>query len=278
MRSDVGDQSLELVRILDYDSELAALLHADDRRRLRDLLIAESFTMARGRYDSFREYQPKVSSEMWLMIMEGICGRSIHINDGMFLELLGVGDVFTDFRVYPADDSWNTAPILVLDRIRVAVLSRELLARITHFPLLLHILLKRLDVRARRLSHQLAINSIVGIDRRIMMVFCQLANRWGRVTRAGVVLNIDLTNECLGHIVGGCCQSVSTAKNDLMRRGVIERRSNGGWLVRMDPLDFEVDLDGSVVGEVYQQPVPANIIIGRRGYDLRCNGRPAFQS
>ena len=94
MRSDTGD--LELVRILDYDSELAALLHTDDRRRLRDLLIAESFTMGRGRYDSFREYQPKVSSGTWLMIMEGVCGRSIRINDGMFLELLGPGDIFLD--------------------------------------------------------------------------------------------------------------------------------------------------------------------------------------
>jgi CRP/FNR family cyclic AMP-dependent transcriptional regulator len=225
--------STGLVRLLDCDVELGLGLDGRQRRILRDLLIVESYTLRPGVDESFRENWARVTTGAWLMIIDGVCARRVETGSGVFAELLGAGDLL-DLQADPDDDAAPNDSLVVFEQTPVAILTESVLARAARFPNLHRILLKRATARARRLSKQLAINHVVGIDRRIELLFAHLSQRWGRVTRDGIVLELSLTNETLGHIVGGCPQSVSTAVNNLIRRRVIQRRDADGWLIHPD--------------------------------------------
>jgi CTP:molybdopterin cytidylyltransferase MocA len=49
------------------------------------------------------------------------------------------------------------------------------------------------------------------------------------------VLELPLTHQVLGRLVGAQRPSVTTALSDLARRGVIERREDGAWILHGDP-------------------------------------------
>jgi CRP/FNR family cyclic AMP-dependent transcriptional regulator len=93
----------------------------------------------------------------------------------------------------------------------------------------------RLVLRARGLVLQLAICSLRGVDRRLLITFWHLADRWGRVTNAGVKLPLPLTHDLLAAAVGARRPTVSTALACLRERGQVERCDGNKWLLKGDP-------------------------------------------
>jgi CRP-like cAMP-binding protein len=95
--------------------------------------------------------------------------------------------------------------------------------------------LARLTVRALRRSHELAWQSAIRnqtrVDHRIHRLLWHYADRWGRVTRDGVCLELPLTHECMGKLVGAHRPSVTSAIGTLERRGLLNRPSHGTWLL-----------------------------------------------
>jgi CRP/FNR family cyclic AMP-dependent transcriptional regulator len=59
-----------------------------------------------------------------------------------------------------------------------------------------------------------------------------LAERWGRVVPGGVLVSLRLPHRTLAGMVGARRPSVTTALGQLMARGAIERRPDGGWVLR----------------------------------------------
>src|SRR5919197_1066233 len=70
----------------------------------------------------------------------------------------------------------------------------------------------------------------------LALMWC-LAERWGRVVPGGVVVSLRLPHRTLAGMVGARRPSVTTALGQLMARGDIERRPDGGWLLHGDPPD-----------------------------------------
>jgi DNA-binding GntR family transcriptional regulator len=55
------------------------------------------------------------------------------------------------------------------------------------------------------------------------------------MTRDGVILPLPLTHKLLASMIGAHRPSVTTALGTLRTRGVLERRSDGAWLLRGSP-------------------------------------------
>jgi CRP/FNR family cyclic AMP-dependent transcriptional regulator len=95
--------------------------------------------------------------------------------------------------------------------------------------------LTRLTVRALRRSHDLAWQSAIRnqtrVDHRIHRLLWHYADRWGRVTRDGVSLDLPLTHESMGKLVGAHRPSVTSAIGMLERGGLLHRPSHGTWLL-----------------------------------------------
>ena len=80
----------------------------------------------------------------------------------------------------------------------------------------------------------LAVCHIVGVEVRLLIVLWHFADRWGRMSTAGVKLPLPLSHGLLAGIVGARRPTVSTALGALRDQGLVER-TEGGWLLRGDP-------------------------------------------
>ena len=155
-------------------------------------------------------------------MLEGVIGSRVVIPERAHLELLSPGDVIRPWVGLGPDASipvrfdWE-----VLEGARLAVLDRRFLHAIRDFPEVHEALAERLVLRARRLKFMLAVNSIIGIEERILLALWHLGERWGRVTADGVFLSFPLTHMDLANVVGASRPSVSSALMALRRSGAI---------------------------------------------------------
>ena len=98
------------------------------------------------------------------------------------------------------------------------------------FPEVMAEITRRVMVRSRRLASMLAIAQHHRLRDRLRLFLWELADRYGRVGPDGVRLELKLTHELIGHLVGAHRPSVSAALARLERGGYIDRRGRR-WLL-----------------------------------------------
>jgi len=70
-----------------------------------------------------------------------------------------------------------------------------------------------------------------GLDRRLLMLFWHLAERWGRREQGHVIVPLPLTHETLSLLIGARPPSVTTAITELSARGDLTRSEDGTWIL-----------------------------------------------
>jgi len=221
------------VRVLDADPDLAARLTGARLREARARLVARVMQQSAGAWPGLESQ----SAELGVLVLEGVLVREILMEDTVSAELLGAGDLL---RARPAD---HPARLLrsnvrwtVLSPARVAVLGSRCAAVVAVYPEVHAALLDRVADRAERLAITQAICQLNGVDRRVLHMLWHLAERWGRVTAGGVVLPLPLPHRILASLVGARRPTVSTALARLASDGTVQRRADGTWLLRGDPV------------------------------------------
>src|SRR5918999_1208588 len=124
-----------------------------------------------------------------------------------------------------AEPGWE-----VLEPARLAILDRRFAARVSPWPEIAAALVACVVDRARMPPFQHVASHIPGLEGRLLALMWAFADRWGRVTREGVVIPLRLTHATLAELVGASRPSVSTAVARLAREGVLTR-TPGGWLL-----------------------------------------------
>jgi CRP/FNR family transcriptional regulator, cyclic AMP receptor protein len=124
----------------------------------------------------------------------------------------------------------------VLEPVRFAVLGRTFTAAVADYPEVSAALLDRVTDRAERLAVTQAICQLNGVDRRVLTLLWHLAERWGRVAGEGVVVPLSLPHRIIASMIGARRPTVSTAIARLIADHRIERRADGTWLLRGDPV------------------------------------------
>ena len=76
-----------------------------------------------------------------------------------------------------------------------------------------------------------AIAQMTRVDDRVLMLLWHLSERWGRVRRDGILLPLRLPHKAIARLIGARRPSVTTAIGALERRGDLERRADGAWLL-----------------------------------------------
>jgi CRP/FNR family transcriptional regulator, cyclic AMP receptor protein len=118
---------------------------------------------------------------------------------------------------------------------RVAVIDHALAVRAAQWPEIFAQLVERAARRAERLVIMQAIGHLTRVDDRLLALLWCLAERWGRVAPDGVLINLRLPHRTLAGMVGARRPSVTTALGQLIARGDIERRADGGWILHGQP-------------------------------------------
>ena len=223
------------VRLLDVDPDLGALLDAARREQAHRELIVRAHWLPNGPWDVSRLANATVR-DIGLLIVSGVLARELLIGDQVSTELLGPGDLIRPWQpashtaLLPVDAVWT-----VLSPLRLAVLDRRFAAQITNYPEITATLLDRLSERSLRLATTQAISQITRVERRLTALLWHLAERWGRVSRDGVIVPLALTHRMLGQLVGARRPTVSSALSELATRGELVRRADGSWLLAGEP-------------------------------------------
>jgi CRP/FNR family transcriptional regulator, cyclic AMP receptor protein len=225
----------QVVYLLDADPDLGDVLDSEQRELARPYAVAEVSRVAEGpwRADHWREGEDAVG----LLVLDGLVTRELQLGSRTATEMLGLGDMLR-----PWQDEERRPGVHVRwqvhEELRLAILDRRLMLVATRWPALVDALFDRAFRRSRALAFSLAMTQLRGIDRRLLVLFWDAANRWGRVTPDGVRVRLPLTHETLAHLVGSRRPSVSLALGDLARRGELIRLEDD-WLLRGEPPAFE---------------------------------------
>lgn len=116
-----------------------------------------------------------------------------------------------DERLEALGDAWLTA------------VSREALTALLQLPGAAAALLEALTEAARERQESLASFSSVRHVERVRDKLLQLARAHGRVVSGGVRLDVPLTHERLGEMIGSARETVTWAVAELQREGFLER-------------------------------------------------------
>jgi CRP/FNR family transcriptional regulator, cyclic AMP receptor protein len=223
------------VRVLEEDPELAAGLDPTSVQLATRHAIAAVEVVAPGRWEPSCPADGGAGS-LGLLVLDGLLMRDVTIAQAACTELIGRGDLLR-----PWDwerDVVTIKPVVTwtaLQPVRLAVLDRRITAVMGRWPELVSAVVARAVRRSFELATNQATSHLTRVDARLELLFWGLADRWGRVGPDGVVLELPLTHQVLGRLVGAQRPSVTTALSDLARRGVIERREDGAWILRGDP-------------------------------------------
>lgn len=223
------------VRVLEEDPELAAGLDPTSVQLATRHAIAAVEVVSPGLWEPTGPADGGAGS-LGLLVLDGLLMRDVNYAQAACTELLGRGDLLRpwdwerDVLTIKPTVTWTA-----LQPVRLAVLDRRITAIMGRWPELVSAVVARAVRRSFELATSQATSHLTRVDARLELLFWGLADRWGRVGLDGVVLELPLTHQVLGRLVGAQRPSVTTALSDLGRRGVIERRDDGAWILRGDP-------------------------------------------
>ncbi len=228
--------SQERVLVLDEDRSLGELVAPEALERARRASVAAVLTRPAGSWAASRDSEV-ARGGFGLLLLDGVLVRRVGVGGRFGAELLAAGDLLRPWQhdgaagALPFETAWR-----VVAPIRLAVLDPRWAARMAPFPEVAGELTGRALDRSLRLATLMAISQQPRLDRRVWLLFWELADRHGTVHPDGVHLRLRLTHEVISHLVAARRPSVSAALTRLAKRGVL-RRDGGEWLLSGPPPD-----------------------------------------
>lgn len=224
------------IRILDADPELGAGLKPDELPQATASAVAAAAVVAAGRWEPAC---PSASrGHLGIMVLDGLLARRVTVGEAEGVELVGDGDLV---RPSTIDEASGPVPCHVrwevLRPSRIALLDASFARAIAPWPELMGALIERAARSTHSRSLQIAIGHLNRVEPRLIALLWHLADRWGRVTPAGVVVALPLTHTLLADLIGARRPSVTTALNSMIRAGTLVRRDDGFWVLPLPARD-----------------------------------------
>jgi CRP-like cAMP-binding protein len=231
--------AINVVRVLEEDPGLAAMLDENERAVAAQHLVAAELRVPRG---PWRPTQPlgHARGDLGYLVLDGLLVRETVLGRHTTAELLGSGDLLRPWD-HHSDDSGD-GPLetrnawRVLQPMRLAVLDARFAALCSRLPPVTAELLNRTLRRSRLLGLLLALSAMPRLEARLLALLWHLADRWGTVNPDGTLVPLRLTHATLAQLVGAQRPSVTSALRQLERRGLLARvEHSGGFLLLGDP-------------------------------------------
>jgi CRP/FNR family cyclic AMP-dependent transcriptional regulator len=219
------------IPLMEHDPELFAGLNEAGMADAREAIVPA------WQIDAGRWTPPPIEpsrAPFGLLLLDGFLSRETILPDATSIEVLGPGDVLRPW-VTPDGNVEVTIEWEALEPSVIAALDVRFGSVALRHPAVITELMDRHISRSMWIALHLAVCHIVGLDKRLETMLWHLAERWGRVSREGVILPLRFSHEFLAKLVGVRRPSVTSAISRLRHEGVLERRSDGSWLLRGRP-------------------------------------------
>jgi hypothetical protein len=219
------------VSLVDADPDLVEGIPEDDHALAERVLTRPLYEIPKGRWapELLRGHD---SGGFALLVVDGVITRQLEVADRTFMQILGSGDVLKPVGgglVFERPLVWTA-----FERSSVVVLDERFKRASQRWPSLSVNLYDRLLEQADRATLHAAIVGLPRVERRVLAIFWQLAEKWGRVTPFGVEVPLRLTHEAIGRLAGAQRPTVTLALRDLCDEGAMQRNPRGGWLLNPD--------------------------------------------
>jgi len=226
----------DVVCVFDEDPDLLAGLDPATTAMLRHRAVAPKLCIEAGPWPA--PVEEASTGSFGLLVVEGLMIRSLRLAGRECPELIGAGDVLRPWDCerdgsVPMSVSWTA-----LERTTVAVLDQGFAPVLCRFPTIMSALLSRSTRRSRTLAFLLAIAHIRHAETRLQTLLWHLADRWGRVTPAGVHLPLALTHKTLAQLACMRRPTASATLQRMARAGEVARRHDHTWLLTGQPPSF----------------------------------------
>lgn len=219
------------VQVLERDPALGAKLDRSKFERARSDLRAQTTVLQIG--DWGPSLTPTGGTDLGLLMLDGLIARDVEVANARSVELLSSGDLLRPWQEDAV--SFVSARWKVLERTEIALLDGDFTLRACRYPPVVEALIDRTMRRSRALAVHGAIDNVVGLGTSLELLFWQLAERWGRVERGGVVIHLPLTHQMLADLVGARRPSVTSALSELASRGTLKNLGDGTWRLSGSP-------------------------------------------
>ncbi len=218
-------RSASVITLLEMEPELSRLLTPEQRaaaaRFLLPLVTVEKNADLEAVIDE--------GDAFGALVLGGILLQTVRIESHETLQLIGPGALAPLERVV----DWMP---LARSRVRPAhqtqlvVLGKAFLVAAHRWPWVVTCLHERMLEQTARLTKQLAISKLPRVEDRVVAMLKLLSESWGKVTPGGIRLQLSLTHETLGRLIGARRPTVSLALKEFGKRNSVIRRDNG-WLI-----------------------------------------------
>jgi CRP/FNR family cyclic AMP-dependent transcriptional regulator len=224
----------EVTQLLLEDSELAEQLHGARREAAIRDCVAPVLAFRTGEWSPSAELGD-VRFGIGALLLDGLMVRRVGVGGRFGAELLGEGDLLRPWQQEDEATSLQRAGRWRgLRDGRVAVLDTDFAVRAGHYPEVISALFARVIRRARHMAANMAIVHQPRVDLRLLMLFWELADRWGIVRSDGVHLRVRLTHAVLGELTGARRPTVTKALGELAERGLV-RWTGSEWVLTGGP-------------------------------------------
>lgn len=221
-----------VVSLVDVDPDLFAGVPERLRFGLRAKVVVRTRALARGGWRGPGRLAPR---NLGLLIVSGLVLRELGLFNATAIELIGAGDLLAPLAMLPASVS-RTSRWRVLAPTEVAVLDQPAMARLANLPGVVPELVRRAIGRSHAVETQLALTRIHPLSTRLLVLFWNLADRWGTRVNGEVHLEIPLSHQVLADLSSAQRPKVTAALGALSRRGLVSRSGPGeGWVLSGPP-------------------------------------------
>jgi CRP-like cAMP-binding protein len=220
------------VRVLDADPDLGIGIDPAERQLATAASVAPAFEIERGPWSFFPAPDP---SGLGTLVLSGMIIIELDAGSRSHIEMLGPGDVISPWVATGEELAIPSAvTALAVSDTRVALLDRAFALRTARWPQVHGALMRRLVMRARRLSLQAAINAVLRVEDRLELTMWELAYRFGHVTTEGILLELPITHAQMAALLAAQRPSVSMALGRLQAHGRVVRAGRHRWLLQGD--------------------------------------------
>jgi CRP/FNR family cyclic AMP-dependent transcriptional regulator len=250
-----------LCRVLDEDPSLTQHVSGTEGSRARQRAVTRLVPVGIGPWDPHSALAelgpPAPAGPRGLFVLEGVALRELSAAGGIGSVLVGPGELL--WETTPAEQAMllsRTPRWTALTDLRLAVIDSALMHRLSPWPQVTLALLDRAGRHHQMLALQQSIACQVRVEDRVLMLLLAVAERWGRIVKDGIRIDIPLTVTALAELVAAQRQTVSMIMTRLGRDGRV-RRTPSGWMVRGSlAAEFEQARGGRIVPRRWQAHPP----------------------
>ena len=234
------------VALLEINPDLAGDLTSDEMQLARRALVVPAVRVQGCHLDfeACANDDRVAGSLIGLLVIDGVVVREMVLGPHVSAQLCGPGDLLElgsarDQRSLPASVTVSVPGTTVL-----ALLDDRVLAASSRWPRLVGRLLAQVLGQIGDAGAHQAISQLGRVEDRLLALFWYLADRWGRVHSDGIRIELPLTHESIGRLIGARRPTVSLGLRALRDAGLLQRERDGRWLLAHDSLQRLTTADG----------------------------------